>query len=115
MLSNSRMHDLANAVPRLIGLASLFALTIWRYRKNRVIVLGVVTVCGFFAFASLGIVVDPRRVPSWVVGSVFSLILLSSLLVLTLAAIDAVRWMKGKRQTRADDKVRSTLHESGPK
>ncbi len=96
MLLSVNASEMLTALPRIIGYGSLFAYTIWRYRKNRTVVVGVVIVSLSFALASSSLFLDSRNVPDWLVGPTVMLVLLGCLVVLILATIDVVRWYRGR-------------------
>ena len=83
-----------NAVLRAIAFVSLLGLTIWQYRKNRAVILGVVTVILFLGFlVYLNLAADPR-VPSWAAPAVFAFIVSAGLVVIGFVVADFISWLK---------------------
>jgi hypothetical protein len=81
----------------LFAYGSLFVVTIRQNRKNRAVVLGVLTVgmfVGFLFYASL----EGKHSSPWLVLIVEALIILLGLGVLTFIAMDVWRWVSGKRE-----------------
>lgn len=102
MLAAAHGSEMLGALLKIIGYGSLFAFTIWRYRKNRTIVLGVATVCLFFVFALSTQALDLRRFPDWLLPSILLLIVLAGIVVLIFVAIDVVCWFRGRGKSVVD-------------
>jgi hypothetical protein len=100
MASISQISEPAAVVLTLIAYASLFALTIRQSRKNRPLVLGVVTVATFMGFLFYAYLAG-KHTPQWALASVETLIILTGLSVLLLVALDVFRWALAKRASPA--------------
>ena len=86
----------AAVVLTLLTYGALFVLTIRQNRKNRPLVLGVVTVAAFMGFLFYAYL-DGKHAAQWALASVETLIILMGLSVLALVAQDIFRWASGKR------------------
>jgi 4-amino-4-deoxy-L-arabinose transferase-like glycosyltransferase len=114
MVSASQTPGITDIILGLIAYGSLFALTIRQNRKNRPVVLGVVTVSmffGFLLFASL----DQKHVPSWLLALVALLIILTGLFILGIVAIDILKWAAEQRKPDAHEKDPTAASKSGAK
>lgn len=78
----------------------LWAYLLWKYRKNKLIALGTITL-GLVALAFL--LSSTRGVPDWVVGLVVAVFLILSIAVLISPIFFLARWFYRK--------VRPPLHE----
>ncbi|HXL23508.1 MAG TPA: hypothetical protein VOA78_13655 [Candidatus Dormibacteraeota bacterium] len=96
MASIVAINESAAVVLTLVVYASLFALTIRQHRKNRPLVLGVVTVATFMGFLFYAYLAG-KHAPQWMLASVETLIILTGLSVLALVALDVFRWASAKR------------------
>jgi CHASE2 domain-containing sensor protein len=112
MLAPGRAAEIVRAVIRLSAYLSLFAFIAWRYRKNRMIVLGAAVVCVACVFASSRFFIAAHLFSDRVVASVLLLVLLTCLAVLGLAVIDVVRWARGRRTIEASPEDRSAVDTS---
>ncbi|HJX95630.1 MAG TPA: hypothetical protein VJ324_08440 [Candidatus Acidoferrum sp.] len=96
----SRIRILPEVVRLILGLiayGSLFIVTIRQNRKNRGVVLGVLTVgmfAGFLYYVSL----TEKHSPLWLLSTVELLIILLGLGVLAYVGLDVWRWASGKRE-----------------
>jgi 4-amino-4-deoxy-L-arabinose transferase-like glycosyltransferase len=93
----SQLAESARLIAGLMAYGSLFIVTIRQNRKNRAVVLGVLTVgmfVGFLFYASL----DAKHSPPWLLLIVEALIILMGLAVLAYVALDVWRWALGKRE-----------------
>ena len=94
------MSQLTEPIKLILGLVvygSWFVVTIRRNRKNRPVVLSVLTVGmfgGFLFYASL----DAKHSPTWLPLAVEAIIILLGLSVLAYVALDVWRWASGKRE-----------------
>jgi hypothetical protein len=96
----SQLAEPAKLILGVIVYGSLFVSTIRHNRKNRALVLGVLTVgmfVGFLFYASL----DTKQSPVWFRLTVESLIILLGLGVLVYVGSDVWRWASGKKETAA--------------
>jgi hypothetical protein len=96
MISINQITEPAAVVLTVIGYGTLFFLTIWQNRKNRGLVLGVLTVVTFMGFLFYAYLVG-RHSPQWMLGTVETLVILMGLSILALVALDIFRWASGKR------------------
>jgi hypothetical protein len=87
----SHTAGVARTIAVLFVYGSLFFNAIKHNRKNRPIVLGVVTAALFGAFLFLGWL-NQTQAPPWLVGIVIMLVMLTASSVLALVAMDVVRW-----------------------
>ena len=97
MTSMSQLAEPAKLILGLIAYGSLFVVTIRQNRKNRPVVLGVLTVgmfVGLLFYANL----EGKHSPPWLLLIVEALIILLGLGVLTYIALDVWRWASGKRE-----------------
>jgi len=92
----------------------LFAVTIRQNRKNRAVVLGVVTV-GMFAGFLFYVHLVEKRSPTWLLTTVEAFIILMGLSLLAFVALDVFRWAVGKREPAARGKDQSAESGLGPK
>jgi hypothetical protein len=104
--SMSQLAEPAKLILGLIAYGSLFVVTIRQNRKNRAIVLGVLTAgmfAGFLFYASL----EGKHSPSWLLSTVETLIVLLGLGILAYVTLDVWRWASGKREpvARGNDQV----------
>jgi len=97
-------------LPGIIGYVSLFAVTLWRNRKNRSVVLGIVTVCLFFLFILSTELSDSQKYSDWPHLSVFALIVLTGLIVLVFVGIDVVQWFRNLRKAAVQGENNDRLH-----
>lgn len=97
MTSMSQLADPAKLILGLIAYGSLFVATIRQNRKNRAVVLGVLTV-GMFAGFLFYVNLAEKHSPPWLLLIVEALIILLGLGVLTYIALDVWRWASGKRE-----------------
>jgi 4-amino-4-deoxy-L-arabinose transferase-like glycosyltransferase len=107
--SMSLLAEPAKLILGLIAYCSLFLVTIRQNRKNRAVVLGVLTVgmfAGFLFFASL----EGKHSPLWLLLIVEALIILLGLGVLTYIASDVWRWASGKSKPIANGNERAGGH-----
>jgi cytochrome c biogenesis protein CcdA len=114
MVSASQAPGTTDIILGLFAYGSLFALTIRQNRKNRPVVLGVVTVSmffGFLLFASL----NQKHVPSWLLTLVVLVIILTGLFVLGFVAIDILNWAAEQRKPDAREKDPRAASKSGAK
>jgi hypothetical protein len=97
MASMSQLAEPAKLILGLIAYGSLFVVTIRQNRKNRAVVLGVLTVgmfAGFLFYASL----EGKHSSPWLLSTVEALIILMGLGVLAFVVWDVWRWVSGKRE-----------------
>ena len=109
MASMSQFAVPTKLILGLIAYASLFVVTIRQNRKNRAVVLGVLTVgmfVGFLFYASL----EGKHSPPWLLLIVEALIILLGLGVLTHVALDVWRWASGKREPIASENEQAGGH-----
>jgi len=95
--STNPIAELAGLILGLIAYGSFFAVTIRQNRKNRAVVLGVLTVgmfVGFLLYASL----HTKHSPSWLLLAIEALIILMGLAILAYVTLDIWRWASGKRE-----------------
>jgi len=98
--SSSQIAEAARVILGLIAYGSWFALTIRQNRKNRAVILGVVTT-GMFAGFLFYVHLAEKHTRSWLLTTVEALIILMGLSVLTFVALDVFRWASGKREPTA--------------
>ena len=80
----------------LVAYASIFVRTIRQNRKNRPLVLGVLTVATFMGFLFYAYLTG-KHSPQWVLSTVETLIILMGLSVLAFVSLDVFRWASGRR------------------
>jgi cytochrome c biogenesis protein CcdA len=101
--SSSQIAETTRIILSLIAYGSLFTLTIRLYRKNRGVVLGVVTVgtfAGFLYYAQLA----EKHTRPWLLTAVAAVVILMGLSALGLVTLDVFRWATGKQETAAPEK-----------
>jgi Kef-type K+ transport system membrane component KefB len=96
MASIIQINELAAVVLTLVVYASLFVLTILQNRKNRPLVLGVLTVATFMGFLLYAYLAG-KHTSQWILAAVETLIILTGLSVLGLVLLDVFRWASGRR------------------
>jgi hypothetical protein len=111
LYSDAQGSGMLGIVPGIVGYVSLFAYTIWRYRKNRAIVLGVVTVCLFFLFILSDELSNRQKYADWVNLSVIVLIVLTGLVVLVFVGVDVVQWLRNARAVAVQGENYDRLNE----
>jgi len=89
----------AGAILKSVGYFSLFALTIWRHRDNRAVVLGVATVILFCGFLFYVAIVDNQRMPIWAAPTVSNFIVAAGCVVIGIVVADIVRWFKSRNRS----------------
>jgi protein-S-isoprenylcysteine O-methyltransferase Ste14 len=106
MASFSRISELAGAVISLVAYGWLFFSTIRQNRKNRGIVLGVVTVAMFGGFLFYAYLAE-KHSPPWLLRTVEAVIISTGLSVIALVTRDVFRWVSARRQTapRSNDRT----------
>ena len=87
----------------LAGYGVLFARTIRQNRKDRSIVLGVVTVSMFGGFLFL-VYLTQRHAAAWLVSSVLAVTILTGVCVLLLVSLDVAQWMRRKGSSELNEK-----------
>jgi hypothetical protein len=102
VISGGETPTVAEVVLGLLLFLGLFSLTIWLYRKNRTIMLGVVTVSTFFGLL-LCAMLYARHAPHWIVVTTGLLTFLTGLSVLGFVAFDVFRWAREKTTPTAND------------
>jgi hypothetical protein len=108
--SSSQLAETARVIFSLIVCGSLFTLTIRLNRKNRAVVLGVVTVGMFAGFLNYAYLAEKHTQP-WLLTTVEAVLILTGLSVLAFVALDVFRWATGKREPTAREEDRTS--ESG--
>ena len=106
MASSGQIAETARVILSLIAYGSFFALTIRLNRKNRGVVLGVVTVgmfAGFLYYAHLA----EKHTRPWLLATVEIVLILTGLSVLALVALDVFRWATGKRKPAVPERGRT--------
>jgi FtsH-binding integral membrane protein len=98
----------------ITGYGVLFARTIRENRKNRGVVLGVITVCMFLGFLFL-VYLTERHAASWLVDFVLTVTILTGVSVLSLVGLDVVRWMHRNGKSGLNEKDDKPLSASGLK
>jgi len=96
-------NHLAEPVEGILGLVAyglLFALTIWQNRRNRALILGVLTVGLFAGFLFYAHLVE-KHTPAWLPTTVAAFIVLVGLSLLAFVLLDVFRWASGKREPDA--------------
>lgn len=111
MTSMSQMAEAGGMVLSLIAYGSLFAVTIRQNRKNRAVVLGVVTV-GMFGGFLYYVHLAQKQTPPRLLATMEALLILTGVGVVVFVALDVFRWVSGKREPAAGRKDRTA--ESGP-
>jgi cytochrome c biogenesis protein CcdA len=106
MALSSQLAETARVILGLIAYASLFTLIIKQNRKNRGIVLGVVTVGMFGGFLYYAYLAGKHTRP-WLLTTVAAVVILMGLSVLGFVALDVFRWATGKREPSAREKDRT--------
>jgi hypothetical protein len=96
MASIVAINESAAVVLTLVAYASLFTLTIRQNRKNRPLVLGVLTVATFMGFLFYAYLAG-KHAARWMLASVETLVILTALSVLVLVVLDVFRWASAKR------------------
>jgi hypothetical protein len=96
------------------GYGVLFARTIRENRKNRGVVLGVITVCTFLGFLLL-VYLTERHAASWLVSFVRMVTILIGVSVLFLIGLDVVRWMHRNGRSELNEKDDKPVSASGLK
>jgi hypothetical protein len=114
MASNSHIAETARVILSLIAYCSLFTLTIRQNRKNRGVVLGVVTVGMFAGFLYYAYLVEKHTRP-WLLTTVAAAVILMGLSVLAFVALDVFRWATGKPEPAAPEKDRTAASGLGAK
>jgi high-affinity Fe2+/Pb2+ permease len=97
MLSAIYTPTVTATIVSSMGYVFLFLCTIRQNRGNRPVVLGVITVAlfGFFLFY---VDLSEKHASFLVIASILSLIVLMGFYVLTLVALDTMKWTSEKRQ-----------------
>jgi hypothetical protein len=103
---NKQIADAAEVIVGLIAYGLLFTATIRQNRKNRAVVLGVVTAEVFAGFLFYAYLVE-KHAPTWLLATVEALIILTGLSILALVVRDVFRWATGKREPAAQGKDQS--------
>lgn len=109
MASMSRLAEPAQLILGLIGYGSLFVSTIRHNRKNRPVVLAVLTVgvfVGFLFYPSL----NAKDSPHWLRFAVEALIILLGLGVLTYVGSDVWCWASGRGEPVTNGNERAGRH-----
>jgi hypothetical protein len=97
MLSAIYTPTVTGTIVSLMGYVFLFLCTIRQNRRNRPVVLGVITVA-VFEFFLFYAYLSEKHAPFLVVASILSLIVLMGFYVLTLVALDVMKWTSEKRK-----------------
>jgi hypothetical protein len=96
MASIVAINESAAVILTLVAYASLFALTIRQNRKNRPLVLGVLTVATFMGFLFYAYLAG-KHSPQWMLAAVETVMILMGLSVLALVALDVFRWASARQ------------------
>jgi len=95
----------------LVAYGLLFGLTIWQNRKNRALILGVLTVVMFAGFLFYAHLVE-KQTPAWLLTTVAAFVILLGLSLLAFVVLDVFRWVSGKREP--DARGNDPASNSGP-
>jgi cytochrome c biogenesis protein CcdA len=104
--SSDQIAEIARVIFSLIAYGSLFTLTIRLNRKNRGVVLGVVTV-GMFAGFLYYVHLAENHTRPWLLVTVGGVLILMGLGILAFVALDVFRWATGMREPAAPEKDRT--------
>jgi protein-S-isoprenylcysteine O-methyltransferase Ste14 len=104
--------EIARLIFSLVAYGSLFAVSIRQNRRNRAVVLGIVTVGICVAFLLLA---TSKYVPPWLVGTTAALTVLAGLGILVFIAIDVMRWASVARASPGHGKNRDAGSDAGGK
>jgi hypothetical protein len=92
------------ALVRLLFILTIVIALAWKYRANRVITFGVITLgCAALALV-LGLI---PGVPYWLIGVVVAIFLLLAVAMVPVICFYVVRYLRRKPQTHVDDLLSS--------
>jgi peptidoglycan/LPS O-acetylase OafA/YrhL len=114
MFSINPITEPLAVVLTLLAYGALFFLTIWQNRKNRALVLGVLTVVTFMGFLFCAYLAG-KHSPQWMLATVETLIILMGLSILAFVALDILRWASGKHESVGRENNRITRSDPGSK